>query len=102
MNFTKKQNSNQIRQNYIEKQEWLNIFSEYRNFINRIIHAKNNNMPFIPFSDWINLLDKEIYERTTEQNKMVKDMKNELREIATQYGYIFEDANGFLVVQNFG
>lgn len=82
--------------------EKLHIESNYRYIVNNIVNAYLSNMPFIPFSDWVQKLEIAYYTEThsKEQQKLILSLKADLKNIAKSYGYTTEDDKGFLLSEN--
>ena len=86
----------------IQDYERLNsLYTTYYNISKDILEAYKMRMSFIPFSDWIKVLDMD--HSTNEINENTKNLivtlKTDLKNLANLCGYTIVDGYGFLPIQ---
>jgi len=65
-----------------------------------IVSAHEQDMPFIPYSDWETQLNVHLFATDTDnQASSIRDaLKKDLKRLAESLGYTKEDCNGFLFI----
>ena len=75
--------------------ETISIYSQYRENIKFILIASNDNMPFIPIRQLLNIF-KPILNNSYYKN-LIESLKDKIYNLAKSLGYIIETDNRILI-----